>query len=163
MPAFSHASVELRYQGVSSFGLPVTTPPGIFTLPDGSGAIQHSSNYNLVTPQSPAAPGEAIVVYVTGLGPVRPAVSTGSPATMPAPIIGYCHTPPTVNVGDVLYAGLTPGFVGLYQMNVRLSSSIPSGNVQMYITWTDCEHTTSMVRPIIYVESKSNSVVLPVQ
>jgi uncharacterized protein (TIGR03437 family) len=157
------ASVELRYQGVSSFGMPVTTPPGIFTLPDGSGAIQHASDYNLVNPQSPAAPGEVIIVYATGLGPVRPAVSTGSAATTAAPINGYCYTPPTVNVGDVLYAGLAPGFPGLYQMNVRLSPDIPSGNAKLYITWTDCEQTNSQARPIIYVPSKSNSIELPVQ
>jgi len=160
--ALSEASVELRYQGISSFGMPVTTPPGIFTLPGGSGAIQHA-DYSLVTPQTPAAPGEVIILYATGLGPVRPAVPTGSAATTPAAITGYCYTPPTVNVGDVLYAGLAPGFAGLYQMNVRLSPNIPSGNMQMYVTWTDCEHTTSNLVPIIYVQSKSNSIELPVK
>ncbi|MBI2688703.1 MAG: SBBP repeat-containing protein [Acidobacteria bacterium] len=156
------ASVELRYQGVSSFGMPVAAPPGIFAQPDGSGAIQHASDYNLVTPQNPAAPGEVIIVYVTGLGLVRPAVSTGSAATTPAPIVGYCYMLPTVNVGAVLYAGLTPGFPGLYQMNVRLSSNIPSGNAQVYITWTNCEQP-NIRSPFLYVTSRSNSVVLPVR
>jgi uncharacterized protein (TIGR03437 family) len=155
--------VELRYRGLSSFGMPVTSPPGIFTLPDGSGVIRHVLDNNLVTPENPAAPGEEIVVYATGLGPVQPTVPTGSAATTPATVKGFCRTPPTVNLGDVLYAGLTVGFPGLYQMNVRLSPSAPSGTQQLYIAWTDCEQTTSPGFPVKYVQSKSNSVALPVQ
>lgn len=160
--AESHTSVELRYRGASSFGLPVTAPPGIFTLPDGSGAVQHSSDYSLVTPQNPVVPGEVIIVYVTGLGPVKPPVATGSPATGPAPISGYCYTPPTINVGDVLYAGLTVGIPGLYQMNVRVAPNAASGTTQMYITWTDCEQIPWSDHPVVHIPSQSNSVSLPI-
>lgn len=153
-------SVELRYQGLSSFGLPLTTAPGIFTLPDGSGAIQHATDYSLVTPQNPAEPGEVIIVYVTGLGPVRPAVDTGSAATGPSAIIGS-YTSPTVNVGDVLYAGLTPGAPGLYQMNVRLARDLPSGVTQMYITWPFFAILPELKTE--YLTAQSNSVALPVR
>ena len=163
--ALSYTSVELRYEGSSSFGLPATAGPGIFTLPDGSGAVQHASDYSLslVTPQNPAVPGEVIIVYATGLGPVKAMVASGSAATGPAPITGYCSTPPTVNVGDVLYAGLTPGIPGLYQMNVRMGSSAAAGVEEMYVTWTDCESVFSRLDPVQYVLSKSNSVALPVR
>ena len=39
---------------------------------------------------------------------------------------------PEVSIGsaaaDVLFAGLAPGFIGLYQVNVRLPASAPSGD-----------------------------------
>jgi uncharacterized protein (TIGR03437 family) len=39
---------------------------------------------------------------------------------------------PTVTVGEaeatVLFAGLTPGFVGLLQINVQLPESLPAGD-----------------------------------
>lgn len=162
-PQQFYLPVELRFQGTSSFGLPMTVAPGIFTLPDGSGAIQHALDYRLVTAQNPASPGETIIVYLTGLGSVRPPVATGTAATAPTPIFGYCHTPPTVNVGDVLYAGLTPGFAGLYQMNVRLSSSLQSGPTPLYVTWTDCQQNHSNYQPVTYITSDSNSVLLPIK
>jgi uncharacterized protein (TIGR03437 family) len=138
--------MEVRYQGISTFVQPRLVAPGIFTLPDGSGAVQHASDFSLVTASNPAKKGEVIVVYVTGLGPVDPAVASGVPATAAASFRGEC-IPPTVDLGKIptvtslgkiLYAGLTPGFVGLYQINVLVSSSAPSGEADLSILWPEC-------------------------
>jgi uncharacterized protein (TIGR03437 family) len=127
--------VEVRYQGLSTFAMPPAVAPGIFTLGDGSGAVQHASDYSFVTPSNPAEKGEVIIIYTTGLGRVRPAVPSGTGATGPVPIQPECRLPYTNLSLDVLYAGLTPGFVGLYQVNIRLPESIPSGNLDLYITY----------------------------
>jgi hypothetical protein len=63
-----------------------------------------------------------------------------------------------VSVGDILYAGVTPGFAGLYQLNVRVSPYLPSGSVDLYINWSDCWFGAP---PQNYYQS--NTVKLPVQ
>ena len=57
-----------------------TVAPGIFTYTadgKGPGAITHVDG-SAVTTQSPAQPGELVILYATGLGPVTPAVPTGA-------------------------------------------------------------------------------------
>ena len=161
--------VEVRYQGLSTFVLPQAVAPGIFTLADGSGAIQHASDYSLVTASNPAAPGETIVIYATGLGPVTGAVADGTPAPGPFPAQQMCQSP-VVTIGgtpedgagtsaNILYAGLTPGYVGLYQVNVQVPTSTPAGPASLYIFSPGC---LAMLLPPGNA-GYSNTVTLPVQ
>jgi uncharacterized protein (TIGR03437 family) len=87
----------------------------------------------------PATIGDAIQVYVTGLGKVTP---NGDPAGTPlatgavAPANGNpiyeTILKPTVTVGGVstpvLFSGMTPGFAGLYQVNFQIPQKAPSGD-----------------------------------
>ncbi len=57
--------------------VPIT--PGVAANDDGSVIAQHS-NFNLITPASPAHPGEAIVIYLVGMGATNPAVASGMAA-----------------------------------------------------------------------------------
>jgi uncharacterized protein (TIGR03437 family) len=111
--------------------------PGVFTQNQsgsGPGAIlvQHrgSSTSAMNTPSNPAKAGDALLIFCTGLGTVTPKVSAGSiaPASPPAKI----DNPVTVSVGgenaSVLFAGLAPGFVGLYQMNVTVPAGIAASD-----------------------------------
>jgi uncharacterized protein (TIGR03437 family) len=111
--------------------------PGVFTQNqsgNGPGAIlvQHrgSSTSAMNTPSNPAKAGDALLIFCTGLGTVTPKVSAGSiaPASPPAKI----DNPVTVSVGGenatVLFAGLAPGFVGLYQMNVTVPAGIAASD-----------------------------------
>ena len=161
--------VEVRYQGLSTFVFPQVAAPGIFTLPDGSGAIQHASDYSLVTASNPAAPGETIVIYATGLGPVTGTVADGTPAPGPAPVQQLCQ-PSSVMLGgtpgnfdgtpaNILYAGLAPGYVGLYQVNVQVPPSMPAGPSSLYIFAPGC-----WLRGLPPLNSGfGNTVTLPVQ
>lgn len=155
--------VEIRYQGASTFAFPQTAAPGIFILSDGTAAIQHSADFSLVTPSNPAHPGEVIIVYATGLGKVSPAVASGVAATGPATVAPLCgdfypvESAPSLGAfGAILYTGLTPGFVGLYQMNIQLPQDLPAGTLQFYIADNSCN-----LFPAGFLQS--NTVNLPVQ
>ena len=93
----------------------------------------------LVPGGQPAKPGSIVTLYGTGFGAENPAIATGALAPDgPAPLV----TPITVTVGsttlpasDVLYAGASPGSLGgLYQFNVRIPASTPSGPTPVTIT-----------------------------
>ena len=158
--------LELRHEGLSSFApLFGRASPSLFVLPDGSGAIQHASDYSVVTQQNPARKGEVIIAYATGLGTVRPLVASGTPAGGPAPIDAYgsCVIPRpglTSNVGEVLYAGLTPTFPGLYQVNIRVSSALLSGQNSLKVSLYGC---VSYPPKVFLTSYPSNSVPLPVE
>ena len=114
--------------------------PGIFTLSrDGSGAgiFLHGATFSLVNEFSPARPGEVILIYGTGLGGVLPAVTSG--AASPANPLASAVSSVSVQIGgreaEVSFAGLAPGFVGLYQINVRVPSDVtPAPNVPVVVT-----------------------------
>jgi uncharacterized protein (TIGR03437 family) len=103
--------------------------PGIFTTDGTIGAILHEDGVTLVTPSSPASPGEVVTIYATGLGPVSATPATGEAALVePLSITAF---DPVVTVGGmqaiVEFSGLAPNFVGLYQVNVRLPQGLAPG------------------------------------
>jgi uncharacterized protein (TIGR03437 family) len=107
--------------------------PGIFAVNGGGtgqGAIL-DSNYHLVDETNPATAGSTIVqIYCTGLGPVTNQPATGSPS--PSSPLAQTTVQPTVTIGGtpatVLFSGLTPGDVGLYQVDALVPSGTMSGN-----------------------------------
>jgi uncharacterized protein (TIGR03437 family) len=103
--------------------------PGVFALPDGHGAILHTSDYSVVTPENPARPGEIVAIYATGLGYVPSPPPTGMPASAsPLSRCGWEYRARVAGVaGETLFCGLAPGYAGLYQLNVRLPQNLASG------------------------------------
>jgi uncharacterized protein (TIGR03437 family) len=104
------------------------TQPGIFmTAPAPQGAILNISN-QVVNSNNPATAGDVLVIYCTGLGPTAPTVTTGQQAPPGQTIVTI---PATVTIGGVAatvqFAGLSPGFVGLYQVNVVVPSGVTVG------------------------------------
>jgi uncharacterized protein (TIGR03437 family) len=77
---------------------------------------------------APAKPGDVLSVYGVGFGTTNRSVPPGVLATAAAATTGT----PTVTIGGVtatvLYAGLTPGFAGLYQVNLVVPVGVPPGN-----------------------------------
>jgi uncharacterized protein (TIGR03437 family) len=87
-------------------------------------------------PAAPAAPGETIIFYGIGFGPVSPSST---------PIAGQfaqgqssISAPMQFKFGDldgtVAYAGLAPGSVGLYQFNVTVPKNAPNGDLKLGVT-----------------------------
>jgi uncharacterized protein (TIGR03437 family) len=71
----------------------------------------------------PAKPGDTIMLYGIGFGPVNPNIPPGQIAEQSNAL---ATTPFTVSIGgspaNTTYAGLAPTFVGLYQFNVVIPS-----------------------------------------
>ena len=129
----------MNNNGVPSDLIPVNllpAQPGIFTVDGSSGAILHVSNFQLVTSSNPAAKGEVVAIYATGLGPVSPAPRTGASASA-SPFLSRTVSTPSVTVGGsdaaMGFSGLAPGFVGLYQVNMTIPADAPSGSVDVVI------------------------------
>jgi uncharacterized protein (TIGR03437 family) len=113
--------------------------PGLLTLAGGQGTVlaQHSSDYSLVQSGSPAKAGEVVVLYGTGFGPTTLTVPAGQIVNSTVQAAGAI----TVAIGgitlapsDVLFAGLTPGFAGLWQFNLRIPAGVSTGDQPVSIT-----------------------------
>jgi uncharacterized protein (TIGR03437 family) len=125
--------------------------------------IEYNGGYGIMTtplgaltgiPSSPVKAGDTIVIYALGLGPTSPSVPSGtaSPATPPLAVVqgstqvcfgvetpffqAPCATP--------LFVGLTPNFVGLYQINVIIPSGVTTGNSTMTLLLVDNVESTSV-------------------
>jgi uncharacterized protein (TIGR03437 family) len=72
------------------------------------------------------------LLYCTGLGAVKnpPAAGAVSPSSPPSSTVATA----TLTVGGVpatvSFAGLAPGYVGLYQVNFQIPNNAPSGGVE---------------------------------
>lgn len=103
-------------------------------------------------PAAPAVPGETVQFYGLGFGPVTSgAPITGQLATGQTKL----STPVEFLFGDqklpgtVLYQGLAPTFVGLYQFNVTIPATVPSGDVAVHVS----QGTTSLPQTL-YISVK---------
>jgi len=109
--------------------------------------VMRADNGLLITPSDPVHRGDTLVLYLTGMGQVSPAVGNGLPG--PANPLAVALAPPAVFLGDVslpvLYAGLAPGEVGVYQINVQIPTSAPQGlSVPLTIGQGDGTNTLSL-------------------
>jgi uncharacterized protein (TIGR03437 family) len=112
--------------------------PGSPGVNEGQPAYRQDWSAN--TYESAATSGEIVHIFAVGLGAVDCAVETGKPA----PLDRLCRitrvvnwqwtTAPNTNVpAEVLFAGLAPGTVGLYQIDVR----VPAYNDYEFIALSD--------------------------
>ena len=102
---------------------------GIAGPDTGIATITRADNGELITPTNPVHPGDSIVIWSTGLGHTSPAIDAGIPS--PSDPLPSAVIHPTVTLGgvglNILYAGLTPGSVGLNQINATVPGSVPQG------------------------------------
>jgi trimeric autotransporter adhesin len=108
--------------------------PGVFTTNQsgiGQGVILKADGVTIAQPGTPANVGEALTIYCTGLGAVSPAVASGVPA--PTSPLSRTVNPVAVTIGGqnatVLFAGLTPGSAGLYQVNAVVPAGVSGDTV----------------------------------
>jgi uncharacterized protein (TIGR03437 family) len=136
VPAGSSANVVATSGGVQSAATPVALADyaiGVFTYARTATAIDpmvvHYSTNQLITPTSPAAPGEILVVYATGMGKLNNPPPTGVAA--PLSPLATAVDPITMTLGGapvkVLFTGLTPTLAGLIQMDIQLPATLPAG------------------------------------
>jgi uncharacterized protein (TIGR03437 family) len=120
---------EIRVQLDSTYGpaVPITlgkAAPALFQL-DADTAIVSRPDGSLVTRENPARPGEIVVLYANGLGQTNPAIEFAEIPRKAAPLQDLAGFKilldgKQLDPVNVFYAGVSPGFGGLYQINVRL-------------------------------------------
>jgi len=136
--------INATQQVVVSRGNTVSLPEPISLISDQAGVFTQTGNglgtgivvvysagsQGLVGGNNPAKPGDAIVIYATGLGDVNPRVIAGAAA--PLTPLSTTVAPVTVSIGGlqakVFFNGLTPGYAGLYQVNAYVPKGVPAGN-----------------------------------
>lgn len=113
--------------------------PGIFTMNAANqGAVVINATGELVAQTGsvpgivnrPAAKGEFIAIYCTGLGDVANRPATGAPAS--TSVLSRTIATPSITIGGVaaapVFSGLAPGYVGLYQVVLQVPDAAPTGN-----------------------------------
>jgi len=92
-------------------------------------AAFHAGTRILADESHPAAAGETLEIYGTGLGLTDPVVAAGiaSPASPLARAVQTPHVQIGLLDATVTFAGLTPGLAGVYQVNAIVPAGVPSG------------------------------------
>jgi len=122
------------------------TAPTVLQVPSGPGSTilvpavfreQSSLPVNLV---DPIHKGDRLIIYASGLGPTDPAVAAGSVSPSPAAVV---LLKPVVTLGGVTcpvtFAGLTPGQIGVYQIDVNVPQGVTQG---LNVPLTVCQGTS---------------------
>jgi uncharacterized protein (TIGR03437 family) len=120
-----------------------SSSPGIF-------AAVKNSDFSLTSEMNPAAPGDALAVYATGLGAGNPAVATGQlPADDP---LSVTTAMPIATIGgisaEVAASVMAPGLAGVQQINVIVPAGAPSGSQELQFSIDGVESNSVT----IYVE-----------
>ena len=130
--AISNNGTEARFENV-----PVTrSQPGIFEvgIEGGRYAAALHTDFRLVSPSDPARPGEVILLFLTGMGPLQTPVATNQPGPTPAPRTVF---EPVVGIDDQgveSFGGFyAPDFTTLYQVNLRVPDEIETGNRRLSV------------------------------
>jgi uncharacterized protein (TIGR03437 family) len=140
--------------GVSdNFNLVVLpSAPGVFRSAAGPVSdvptVVRANNNQLVTLSNPVHRGDHIVIYLTGLGRTNPPVDAG----VPAPSETATLLPTSVSLGGtdlaVEFAGLSPGQVGVYQINAQVGGFVPLG-VEVPLSITQGGGTTTVAVRVV--------------
>jgi uncharacterized protein (TIGR03437 family) len=119
--------------------------PAIFTV-DGTNAAALNEDYSANSQDHPAKVGQVVFLFGTGLGAVSPTVETGAAAV--ADPLSWVTAKVTATAGGspagVLFAGMAPGFAGLWQINLTLTAGI-SGAVPVIVTVAGVASNTVLV------------------
>jgi uncharacterized protein (TIGR03437 family) len=133
---------QLVVQRGNSISVPITVtvasaqPAILSTSGTGTGQghiyrIDSTGGTALADAQTPAQAGQVLVIYCAGLGAVSPSVPAGS-GSPPGGALSYTNAPVSLTIGgqpaDVKFAGLAPGFAGLYQLNAVMPGGVAAGD-----------------------------------
>jgi uncharacterized protein (TIGR03437 family) len=108
--------------------------PAMFQTSSGAAIATHVDG-SLVSSNSPATSGEVVTLWATGLGNTSPQLEDGVMAPLPpAPLQWLSQlnqfevriNGAALDATAILYAGVAPGYAGLYQVNVQLPDALPA-------------------------------------
>ena len=126
-------TLQLVVDGLAGPPVAITlgaSAPALFQL-DQQNIIATRADWSLITPAAPAQPGDVVVLFATGLGQTVPPAGYGELPSVPAPLAmlsGFqvLLDGNPVDPSGIAYAGVAPGFSGLYQINVTLPATTGS-------------------------------------
>jgi uncharacterized protein (TIGR03437 family) len=111
-------------------------------------AIAHADFSALVSQRNPALPGEVVHAYFTGLGRVSPPLDSGAAAPLDRlslvernPSCTYYPSPGVPATAEILFAGMAPGMIGIYQVDVRLPQAVSglTNNPSQTLVFYSCD------------------------
>ena len=104
--------------------------PGLFQLDSNGRAAALNQDSSINSSDKPERPGNVVVIFLTGLGAVTPTLTAGE--VTPSDVLTRATLAVSATIGgieaEVLFAGMTPGSIGLAQINLRVPASITAGN-----------------------------------
>jgi uncharacterized protein (TIGR03437 family) len=113
--------------GAAGYGVIVNYSDGSFPMPPTPGIPSH-----------PAKAGDVLVIYAINLGETTPPIAAGAVPPGQEPLARVVPTPMVYFNGGLMgtaaavspsFAGLSPGWVGLYQLNVVVPEGLHSTNL----------------------------------
>ena len=114
--------------------IPMSRPNIVITA--NGPAVTHSSDFSLVSPSKPAAAGEILSLFATGLGPTRTVLNPGQ--LFPSSPLAFVNSPIAVTVNgesaEVLGAVGYPGTSDNYQVNFRVPPDIGLGSAMIQVS-----------------------------
>ena len=146
--------LRLTLDGVAGPMVNITlteTAPALFQL-NSNTVIATKADWSLITEENPGHPGDVIVLFATGLGQTEPNPQYAE-IPMSAALIRQFSELRILFNGEVVegttvyYAGIAPGFAGLYQVNMRLPDSVPP-NPEIRILVGDHISPTGIYLPV---------------
>jgi len=146
--------IVVNANGALSAPLPLhlsAANPGLDAFPDGTIVALHSATGALVTADNPARSGEYIIMFLLGMGATDNPVTTGDVSSLST--LNSALSTPTLTLGGksvpVFFAGLTPGLVGLYQINLKIPDVDVDGNLVLTVS-QDGDTSNSTILPVLH-------------
>lgn len=116
-------TIILRASAPEAIPLVALSAPGALLA-----AVIYPATGVVVDAANAAPAGEILSVYALGLGVTSPMVEAGVPSPLPP---ANAVVMPRLQIGgrdaDILFAGLTPGLAGVYQVNFRVPAELAPG------------------------------------
>jgi uncharacterized protein (TIGR03437 family) len=149
LPAGGQYQVQVTSDGAtgspeSIYMAPVS--PALASLPTGAIIAEHA-DYSLVSTDSPAKPGETILIYLSGLGATDTPVGSG--AASPFSPLAHALIAPSVLLNGqsapVIFYGLSPGMVGLYQINFQVPPDTAPGDLPLVVNQSGAASNTAVL------------------
>ena len=144
-------SVTVTSRAIASNAETITltaAKPGIAALPGGR-AIAQNAAFQLIGTDRPARAGDYVVIYLTGMGATTPPVASGAQSPVD-PLARAVRAPQLLLDGkpvEVLFAGLTHGLAGLFQVNFRVPVDQAPGDLKLIISQEDA-HSNEVILPV---------------
>lgn len=144
----SNVPVVVKVNGVSSPAGSVAVmaaAPGVFQFGNKRAVVQNA-DYSVNDANNGAAAGSYAIAYMTGCGALDNPVATGTPAGSEPLSRPRGSVSASINNSpvEIAFAGLTPGFIGLMQMNFKVPSMAP-GSYQLVVTINGEKSNAAMV------------------